>query len=240
MISESFIREIAIREQTTELNIRREYLQHLFLSNFYKSRNAKGILFKGGTAIRIVFRSPRFSEDLDFSANSINIRRIEDFIIGTIAEIEREGIGVKIAEAKPTTGGYLSEIIFNLNQRRIGILLQLSKRKSAVELEGETITVNNKYIPPYILNILDRQKMVTEKVQALLTRAKPRDYYDFYFLLRSGLIQNKNKQVFTEVKEKLKTNIDFKKELQEFLPQSHWPMLKQLPAAISRELSRFT
>jgi predicted nucleotidyltransferase component of viral defense system len=237
MISQSHLKEVATWGQTTELNIRREYIQHLFLSNFYRRRNVNSFYFKGGTALRLIFHSPRFSEDLDFSLSSLDIRSIENEIIDTLKEIEREDIYADIIESKQTTGGYLSKLLFHLKTDKVELILQMSKREKSYA--GEVVTVNNEFLPPYTIFILDRRKLVAEKVQALLTRAKPRDYYDFYFLLRAGLIQNKNKQVLAKVKEKLKTDIDFKKELQGFLPKSHWPLIKTLPAAIGRELARF-
>src|SRR3989344_2958477 len=48
-------------------NIVREYFQHFFLSELYKLLDSEKVLFKGGTALRIIYNSPRFSEDLDFS-----------------------------------------------------------------------------------------------------------------------------------------------------------------------------
>ena len=36
--------------------------------------------FKGGTALRIIFKSPRFSEDLDFSAYNISIPEINQLV----------------------------------------------------------------------------------------------------------------------------------------------------------------
>ncbi|MBI3335601.1 MAG: nucleotidyl transferase AbiEii/AbiGii toxin family protein [Candidatus Portnoybacteria bacterium] len=69
MISQDTITKFADRYQTTELTIRREYLQHLFLSYFYKQGNTDNIYFKGGTALRFIYKSPRFSEDLDFSSS---------------------------------------------------------------------------------------------------------------------------------------------------------------------------
>lgn len=67
MIAEAFVRQVAVKWQTTDLNVWREYLQHQFLANFYRNEAAAAIHFKGGTALRIIHRSPRFSEDLDFN-----------------------------------------------------------------------------------------------------------------------------------------------------------------------------
>ena len=49
--------------QTTTDNVHREYAQHLFLSSLYQIENSNKILFKGGTAYRLAYKSPRFSEE---------------------------------------------------------------------------------------------------------------------------------------------------------------------------------
>ena len=47
MLEESLIKTLAVKFQTTELNIRREYAQHLFLSYFYQRPETKKVWFKG-------------------------------------------------------------------------------------------------------------------------------------------------------------------------------------------------
>ena len=60
-------------------NIVREYFQHIFLGELYKLPDAEKLLFKGGTALRIIYGSPRFSEDLDFSLFGIPHHQIKSF-----------------------------------------------------------------------------------------------------------------------------------------------------------------
>ena len=67
MITQDAIKKLAIQYRTSEFpNIVREYFQHLFLSQLYRMEKADSLLFKGGTALKIIYGSPRFSEDLDF------------------------------------------------------------------------------------------------------------------------------------------------------------------------------
>ena len=49
----------------------------IFLSYLYQEPGSEKLLFKGGTALRIVFKSPRFSEDLDFSGFNFKHAEIE-------------------------------------------------------------------------------------------------------------------------------------------------------------------
>jgi hypothetical protein len=46
----------------------REELEIAVLKPFLESRFGNALVFKGGTALRLAYGSPRFSDDLDFSA----------------------------------------------------------------------------------------------------------------------------------------------------------------------------
>ena len=123
--------------------------------------------FVGGTALRLLYQLPRFSEDLDFSASIYKTQKIEEVIINTLKEIEREGIVVDIIESKETSGGYLSELSFRLGKESVQVLLQFSKRRPRDT--GEIVTISNDFIPSFTLVMLARSQLVKEKIQALLT-----------------------------------------------------------------------
>ena len=237
MISASVIKNLANKLQTTELNIRREYVQHLFLNYFYQQKAADKVYFKGGTALRIIFQSPRFSEDLDFSANKTTINEIEDILLQTVREIEREGINVNLKESKRTSGGYLAILDFLLNGQEVAIQLEISQRKGKNSCEIKTIV--NDFIPPYTLVALSQSQLVAEKIQALLTRKKARDFYDFYFILRANLLPVSEKSVLKQVLVIInKINIRFEPELKIFLTKSHWPIIRNFKATLTQEVKR--
>jgi len=121
MLTQENIKEFINKFQTNERNVVREYVQHLFLANLYRFRDAEKLLFKGGTALRFIFSSPRFSEDLDFTGQGISRHEeVDSIFLDTVAEIEKAGINISYNEAKPTTGGYLGIIhyeLFDLTRR---------------------------------------------------------------------------------------------------------------------------
>ena len=45
----------------------REFWETVILKGLFESPDGKYLIFKGGTALRLVYGSSRFSEDLDFS-----------------------------------------------------------------------------------------------------------------------------------------------------------------------------
>src|SRR3989338_1462264 len=49
------------------LQLLREEWEMVILKRLFESALGKNLVFKGGTALRLAYNSPRFSEDLDFS-----------------------------------------------------------------------------------------------------------------------------------------------------------------------------
>lgn len=238
MISLEQIKKLGTKYQTNELNVMREYLQHLFLSYFYQLPESNGIYFKGGTSFRLVYQSMRFSEDLDFSTNKKDIPKIEDYLLQVLEKIEKENIPSKVKEAKTTSEGYLFIVDFMLLNRTIPIKVEISFREKGNQ--GEIVTVTSDLVSPYTLVILEEKQLISQKIRALLARKKPRDFYDLYFILRKNLpILQKN----TVLKEVLKvlnsTNINFGTELKQYLPKSHWTIIKDLKKALEKEITRF-
>ncbi len=70
MLDSEYLKKLALKFQTRQENIVREYLQHLFLSFLYKLKGSENLFFKVGSALRILYQNPRFSEDLDFSGKN--------------------------------------------------------------------------------------------------------------------------------------------------------------------------
>ncbi len=242
MIDARVIQELADRYQTTRDNIVREYFQHLFLSHLYREKDADGFLFKGGTALRIVWQSPRFSEDLDFTGIHMNIRDIESVLEKTLVGVETEGIHVEIDEAKKTSGGYFSILQFEGEGNRGEIQLEISLRPGK-KVKGETALIPSEFLPPFTLIHLEEKILIEEKVAALLTRSKPRDFYDLYFILRSRLafkeIFQKDKNLRIKLLQAVeKTKLDAKSELKRFLPTSQQGLLKNFKTILIAEIER--
>ena len=111
MISSDALNNLVNKYQTTELSVRREYIQHLFLSYFFQRPASDKIYFKGGTALRLLFNSPRFSEDLDFSSSLTGTSSIEEAVLETLVAVERENIQTKLQESKKTSVGDRKSVV---------------------------------------------------------------------------------------------------------------------------------
>lgn len=239
MLNRETIKGMALRYKTTEINIAREYVQHLFLSFFYQERNSERVLFKGGTALRIVFQSPRFSEDLDFSGFGINIETLETLLVDVMGKVDRTGITTNLSESKKTSGGYIGVLDLEFSGYRPRILLEVSLRKK-IKVKGEPVLIAGNFLPPYTVAILPQTDLIDEKLAAVLSRAKPRDYYDVYFLLRKGLISVEQRKSLREIKRRLEhRKLSVEKELRDFLPSDQQRIIRDFHEILLREVSRY-
>lgn len=243
MITLEEINELTTKHQVPRVDIVREYFQHLFLSHFYKLGGSEKVLFKGGTALKLVYGSPRFSEDLDFSSFGVEPRAfktfIEDKFQDTLAVIEQTGIKVELSQKSgPTTGGYHGEATFKLHDLEVDVSIDVSQGNGR-PLRGEVAIVTSEFIPTYNLYHLPKKLLVEEKIDALFERKKPRDFYDLYFMLRKQLIEVGQKERILGAKALVeKTEIDFKRELEALLPRNHHPIIGDLKARLLDELNR--
>lgn len=238
MIDYREIKSIAVKKQTTESNIIREYLQNLFLKWFYEQENSDNFLFKGGTALRIAFQSPRFSEDLDFSGikNGINYEKI---LLNVMESIEDEGIEYALEESKSTSGGWLAILNFNIFKQNFSIRNEISFRKK--ELNKEDKLISPETIPPYRLVLLDPKTIIKEKIQAAISRQKSRDFFDIYFILRDeqlrkyiNISKNERQKLISLLHQKDQNIIA--KDIEYLVPISFHPVIKNLPQRLIKEL----
>lgn len=237
MLSKDQIRKISTNFQTTEYNTVQEYCQHVFLSQFYQLPQSEHVFFKGGTSLRIVFDSPRFSEDLDFSSD-LSIKDLQQLFKKTLKAMETFGIKIETLEAKATTGGFLAIFVCELLDFSVQLQIEVSRRNRK-SLAGEIFSINSEFIQPYTLYNLKTEKLVAEKNMATLTRKKPRDFFDIYFLLRSRLILPEQKKDLSKIKILIeKSEINFSSELKQFLPISFHNIVKDFKKTLINEINR--
>ncbi len=239
MLTQSFIDVLATKYQTNAENVRREYLEHLILSHLYQQKGAEQLFFKGGTALRIIHRGPRFSEDLDFDTNLHQISTWESVIENTLLSLSHE-IELDIAESKSTTGGYLGVFISHQYDKPIQIKFEISFRLK--NTQGVIRAIQNDYLPPYSLYSVPDPQLVKGKLSALFSRAKPRDFFDLYVLLRMNLLSPSDKQRLVKAKQLLNISdhLNFDTQLKHLLPKSHWMIIKDFKSTLTQELERFT
>jgi len=239
MITLDFLTQKAINSQIDRFTILREYFQLLFLRYFY-SRKPLGTksYFKGGTAIRFLFNSFRFSEDLDFTVvgDTDPVKSGFKDILPKIEEESSSQIQIKDEKVFESRGlGYRLVFKNNLLNQPLGLRLDFSLREGPIEPETSVLSVYDYPInPPPLVTHLSRREILAEKIRAIFTRNQPRDLFDLLFLLKQGekiawgIVEEKMKY-YPEIKyskgylkDKIETlrEVDLKKDLNQFLPEN--------------------
>jgi len=239
MISREAVTEAATKYHTRDINIAREYVQHLFLNFLYKKPDSEHLLFKGGTALRIVYDSPRFSEDLDFSSYGLSSKKVEELFLGALSDLEQLGLSIALHEkSHETSGGYYGEATVKIYEHNIALEINVNA-KTDKTMVGEYKLIRSDLVTNYGLQMLPGKLLVQEKLQALITRRKPRDFYDLYFMLRAGLISFEQKQLLAQILTIVETaDIDFRQELEVFLPRDQQSLIRDFKSNLTAEIKR--
>jgi len=178
-----------VRNQTgfnARLNIMREYLQAYILQVMYKIGFFRSSAFVGGTALRFLYKLPRFSEDLDFSLIKNSEISFMDILKKIKYEMEIAGYDVTISydDTKTVKSAfvkfsglmYLTGLSGHKEQKfSIKIKIDYHPPEGA---KFETRIVN-KYFPIAFLSY-DIALLFSAKLHCILTRkyTKGRDYFD--------------------------------------------------------------
>jgi predicted nucleotidyltransferase component of viral defense system len=186
-------------------NALKEIIQHLSLLALWRSKFYEKGAFYGGTALRIFYGVPRFSEDLDFSLIMPSSDfSLEPYINGIKNELEAFGFSVHAEKRiKKVKSGIESAFIKAEtleNLLTIGIPENLSNRiqknevlkvKLEVDIDPPQFAeyeMRNVYIPiPFQVKLYTKESIFAGKIHALLCRnwkerVKGRDFYDFVWL----------------------------------------------------------
>lgn len=242
MIAPDQVSELAKRWKIDHFSILREYVQTLFLFHLFNLKNSEDIYFKGGTAIRLLFNSFRFSEDLDFSS-TMSVKSLSGLLENASSGLNRELGNVSMLPLEVKKHSLTSRIKFTDQDliHPLSIHLEVSLREKP--LLPSTSQMETLYpISPYpIIRHLGREEILAEKIRACLTRVKSRDLFDIWYLLTKEVALNWNMvnqkmayynrvispdELITRV-ETLKPS-DFIKDLAQFLPSTQRPLLKEL------------
>lgn len=201
--------------------VREEY-ELLILRGLLESTLGSRLVFRGGTALRLAYGSPRFSDDLDFSAlDAIPAREFRPIALACVETIPSltliEALGKRFTlfaryRAKEP---YLAQA-FSIKVE-ISARPQTWTRGVDYELRLLTSEVTNVTV---LAQVATLARLWQDKHTAFKNRREPRDLYDLWFIAQ-------------KLKRDFEPNLSginrqaLKSELRKYLPQHHWGVLDQ-------------
>lgn len=187
MISNNTLQDISNKNGIDKYSILREIIQISFLEELYRLPESKHLFFKGGTALKILFESNRYSEDLDFTTNLDN-KEIEESTNQTVKRLNKEYPKLIIKNLDTLVG--ISKKIslpVDISSQPLTIKLDFSQRENVIDPRSGTIFTNLPITTSCIIQHLSDEEILAEKYRAIINRVKGRDLYDFLFLLKRGV-----------------------------------------------------
>jgi predicted nucleotidyltransferase component of viral defense system len=170
-------------------NILREYLQYKILEILFDSNYANKLAFMGGTSIRIICGSNRFSEDLDFDNFDLTQEEFKELsdIIQNRLTLEGHAVEIKTVfkNAFHSRIAFLNILYENgiSKHKDEKLMIRLDTEPQRNEYEPDKIIIN-KFDVFTRINVVPNDILLAQKLFAILNRkrAMGRDIYDAIFL----------------------------------------------------------
>ena len=233
MITKEQIEELAKKFSIDWYSVLREYMQIVFLSVLYGEKESQNVFFKGGTAIRLLLNSVRFSEDLDFTTRLLDEKKIANLIAKSVEKTCLMIPDVTFKRLKSIQGSYSGTLNYTSDEYKhpLNLHLDLSFREKPVA-SSESVLETLFPVSPYpIVMHLSWTEILAEKIRALMTRSKGRDLFDIWYLMSKGFeadikLVNKKLELYgkkitkDEILEKIKSydSERLRNDLNKYLP----------------------
>lgn len=203
-------------------HLAREEYELLLLRGLLEQPVGNHLVFKGGTALRLAYGSPRFSDDLDFSATRpIGGKAFQ----GAADAATRRFPQIELVEALPKRFTLLA--VYRIHDpavpRAFSIRVEVSTRSESWrrERDFELRLLTSPVTPVTVLaRVATLERLRADKAAALADRREPRDLYDLWF------ITQKLRREFAPDLRGLDARV-LRRELRKYLPRDHWPVIEQ-------------
>jgi predicted nucleotidyltransferase component of viral defense system len=215
----AYIKEFGIaRDQ-----ILREETEMEILSELSKDKLSAKLVFYGGTALRLVYNSPRFSEDIDLLVmKKTGFVEFKNFTTKLIKN--HPNWTLKDLKDKRQTMFALISIDDEKLKHAFSVKIEAHKpeRKPKLEIELALVKSALSVAEPLLLvpTLIELKRL---KELALAGRKKGRDIFDLWYIakaLRENFVLPKDLPKYGKK--------EFQNELQVFLPKKYYPVIKQL------------
>ncbi|MBN2168024.1 MAG: nucleotidyl transferase AbiEii/AbiGii toxin family protein [Actinobacteria bacterium] len=198
----------------------REYWEVVLLNKIYESPASVNLVFKGGTALRLAYGSPRFSEHLDFSLLKDDLgngfKKMANGLVSRFARADITDLAVK-------RWTYLCEIRITEEYlaQPFRVKLEVSRRP-VPEYKSDLRLITSPATPVQALGrVATIEQLFIDKQDCVANRAAPKDLFDLWY------ISQKRGMPYKPPATKIDPKV-LKRELAKYLPSSYQGVIGEL------------
>ena len=157
MLTRAQIQRLAQRHGIGIQAQERDYLQYLLLFSLYNRSQA--LVFKGGTALRIVYKGNRYSEDLDFNGPA-ETPMLQGLWKNVLEDLGGFGINAEIRNEWQSTVGYSFDVsyqgpIYDGRDRTKGkVRVDISTRREKTDTQRVLVPSEYDDLRPFVLTVI--------------------------------------------------------------------------------------
>jgi predicted nucleotidyltransferase component of viral defense system len=215
-IAEKLAKELRI----DRTQVVREFWEMIILKGIFESPEGNSLIFKGGTALRLVYGSPRFSEDLDFSLTE---ERLKGKFKPLIRRIVSPFPEISITDLEEKYYTYLGEIkiVEDYLPSPFRIKIEISKRREKGYQSDLALISSPASALQFLCRVSTLEQLYKDKLACVKERAKSKDVFDLWYI--SQKLKKAYKPETVPIPKK-----EIVRELRKYLPRDFWPAIEKL------------
>jgi predicted nucleotidyltransferase component of viral defense system len=204
------------------MQVVREFWEIVMLKGLFESPEGKFLIFKGGTTLRLVYGSPRFSEDLDFLLS-------EDTLKGKFKPLIKRIIfpypELTITDLEEKYYTYLGEIKVTQDYLSLPfrIKIEISKRRERGYKSDLSLITSPVSIIQCLGRVATLEQLYRDKLSCIKERAKPKDIFDLWYICQKLKKPYEPEKITISKKELIR-------DLRKYLPKDFWSVIDRLKA----------
>ncbi|MCX6570959.1 MAG: nucleotidyl transferase AbiEii/AbiGii toxin family protein [Candidatus Aminicenantes bacterium] len=221
-MNQNLAESLAERLKIAVEQVVREEFELSLLKSLFESGIGKALVFKGGTALRIAFGSPRFSDDLDFYASfAIPEAAFQKAARAALKALPEASLVEALAKRFTLFALYRFNVPYIA--RPFSIKVEVSTREESRRQadESELRLLSSEVTNLSVLaRVATLERALEDKKAAFAARRQPRDLYDLWFISQKLGLPFKADLAGFDPR-------IVRRELRKYLPKAHWSVIDQ-------------
>jgi len=201
----------------------REEAEMIFLQELADDKLGTKVVFYGGTALRLAYNSPRYSEDINLLLVKKSIFKEFEKFIKKIVD-KNKNWKLKDIKNKRSTWFALLNISDEKLKHNFSLKIEIHKPGKKINLDTKLSLIKSpvSILEPLLLvpTLAELKKL---KIEAIMDRKKARDIFDLWYIA-----QSRREEFKIDFKIPKYKKMEFKNELQVFLPKKYYKIIEQL------------